>query len=288
MAWTSPRTWIPGETVTATMLNAHVRDNLNVLAGFTRGGTLVNPNGLTAAITIITWYATNTGTVTNVRGYRVGGTGATINARVSKAQAAASQAWRVTAGSSTYVDETADLASAGANDVQPLPTSEAVNDYFAVGYTTKFNALRLNVGTVGTGTATVAWEYWNGSTWAAISGVTDGTGALKNAGQNTVAFDPPSDWAASIINGSASLYYVRMRLASNSYTVDPLITQGWVVPCAGNLLASALSLATADEWTDGGTVQNTAVAAGDRLEIMVVSVTGSPTQVAVAVDMVCA
>lgn len=28
MAWTTPRTWIPGETPDATMMNQHVRDNL--------------------------------------------------------------------------------------------------------------------------------------------------------------------------------------------------------------------------------------------------------------------
>lgn len=28
MAWTAPRTWVTGETVTAALLNAHVRDNL--------------------------------------------------------------------------------------------------------------------------------------------------------------------------------------------------------------------------------------------------------------------
>lgn len=31
MAWTSPRTWTPGELVTAALMNAHVRDNENVL-----------------------------------------------------------------------------------------------------------------------------------------------------------------------------------------------------------------------------------------------------------------
>lgn len=51
-----------------------------------------------------------------------------------------------------------------------------------------------------------------------------------------------------------------------------------------NHLASALSLTSADTWMDGGSVQNTAYAAGDKLEIMVVSATGSPTQVAVQVD----
>jgi hypothetical protein len=31
MAWTAPRTWTPLETVTAALLNLHVRDNLNLL-----------------------------------------------------------------------------------------------------------------------------------------------------------------------------------------------------------------------------------------------------------------
>ena len=31
MAWTAPRTWNPGETVTATQLNQHIRDNLILL-----------------------------------------------------------------------------------------------------------------------------------------------------------------------------------------------------------------------------------------------------------------
>ncbi len=32
MAWTSPRTWVAGETVTAALMNAHVRDNFKALA----------------------------------------------------------------------------------------------------------------------------------------------------------------------------------------------------------------------------------------------------------------
>lgn len=49
-------------------------------------------------------------------------------------------------------------------------------------------------------------------------------------------------------------------------------------------LASALSLTSADTWLDGGAVQNVAYTTGDRLEIMVVTVAGSPTQVGVQVD----
>jgi hypothetical protein len=38
MAWATPRTWTPGETVTAALLNAHLRDNLNVLKTYVTDG----------------------------------------------------------------------------------------------------------------------------------------------------------------------------------------------------------------------------------------------------------
>ena len=49
-------------------------------------------------------------------------------------------------------------------------------------------------------------------------------------------------------------------------------------------LSSALSLTSADTWMDGGEVQNATYAAGDKLEIMIVTVAGDPTQIAVQVD----
>jgi hypothetical protein len=50
-------------------------------------------------------------------------------------------------------------------------------------------------------------------------------------------------------------------------------------------LAAALSLTDADTWMDGGAVQNTAYVAGDKLEIMIVSIAGTPTQIAIQVDL---
>ena len=40
MAWTAPRTWVSGETVTAALMNTHVRDNLNALQVVTTKGDL--------------------------------------------------------------------------------------------------------------------------------------------------------------------------------------------------------------------------------------------------------
>ena len=43
MAWTAPRTWVAGETVTAALMNTHVRDNLleTMVAKTTAAGDLV-------------------------------------------------------------------------------------------------------------------------------------------------------------------------------------------------------------------------------------------------------
>lgn len=51
-----------------------------------------------------------------------------------------------------------------------------------------------------------------------------------------------------------------------------------------NHLATALSLTSADTWMIGGTVQNASYAAGDKLEIMAVTVTGIVTQLAIQVE----
>jgi hypothetical protein len=57
--WTSPRTWVTSEVVTAAQMNAHVRDNLTALNGFVRktadesvtsSATLQNDNELSIAI----------------------------------------------------------------------------------------------------------------------------------------------------------------------------------------------------------------------------------------------
>lgn len=53
MAWTSPRTWAAAETVTAAIMNAHVRDNLKAMSEWTAytptwaatGGTPTLGNG---------------------------------------------------------------------------------------------------------------------------------------------------------------------------------------------------------------------------------------------------
>ena len=53
---------------------------------------------------------------------------------------------------------------------------------------------------------------------------------------------------------------------------------------SNNHLSSALSLTSADAWAGGGAVQNTAYAIDDKLEIMLISLAGGPTQIGIEVQ----
>lgn len=55
---------------------------------------------------------------------------------------------------------------------------------------------------------------------------------------------------------------------------------------SSNHLATALSLTSANTWMDGGAVQNTDYAAGDKMEVMLTAVAGSPTQIGVLLALV--
>jgi hypothetical protein len=51
MTWTDPRTWVAGEVVSATHMNAHVRDNLNMLRW--QGVRKESDQSVTSSVTLI-------------------------------------------------------------------------------------------------------------------------------------------------------------------------------------------------------------------------------------------
>ena len=66
MAWTTPRTWVAGETVTANLLNIHLRDNLNALLGVTAVNDTWVDLGTFSELTIATGAVTGTGSVHSI------------------------------------------------------------------------------------------------------------------------------------------------------------------------------------------------------------------------------
>jgi hypothetical protein len=126
-------------------------------------------------------------------------------------------------------NETTAANEATANDMILLPAVPAVNDAYYFGGSVQFATMVVNIGTQGVGTWTVTWEYWNGSAWTALGGVTDNTNAFKAAvGNQNVTFTLPSTWQTTTVK-AISAYWVRARVATYSaVTTQPKGTQAWV------------------------------------------------------------
>ncbi len=120
-------------------------------------------------------------------------------------------------GGTVFVDETTANNSAVENDITLLPISPTTNDAYYWGHGEKFNQLKLEVSTVAdSGFATLTWEYWNGSSWASLPNISDGTNNYENLGVNTVSWTDPSGWATTSVNSQGPYYYVRARQNSLS------------------------------------------------------------------------
>ena len=131
----------------------------------------------------------------------------------------------------TQTDETTAANNATENDMTLLPAAPAVNDAYYFGYATKvFNKLKVNIGTQGAGVWTITWEYYNGSSWSALSNVTDGCDHFRAAaGNHEVTFDVPSDWAKTTIQ-TIEAYWIRARVSAyTSITTQPKGTQSWIL-----------------------------------------------------------
>ena len=139
----------------------------------------------------------------------------------------------------TVTDETADINNVAANDVPLLPAAPEENDATCFGNYDKFDKLTVDIGTQGVkapGDWSIVWEYWDGDSWEALTGVTDGTAEFTAAaGNHDVTFTVPSDWAEKEISitagGSITAYWIRARVdaaTTNPIGAQPLADQGWL------------------------------------------------------------
>lgn len=116
------------------------------------------------------------------------------------------------------------------NTVDLLPSTPVTNDAFYFGQLLVFDRITLNITQIlSSGTVTLAWEYWNGSAWTALTALTASQGATANThlaltatGVQIEAFDLPTDWAAVAVDGGTSMFFVRMRVTAASSPVTQL------------------------------------------------------------------
>ncbi|MCL4384244.1 fibronectin type III domain-containing protein [Patescibacteria group bacterium] len=97
-------------------------------------------------------------------------------------------------------------------------------DYIAFGSTSKFRGININLNRNGSGSSpTITWEYWNGAAWAGlgVSETVTGVSNLTTSGTVYWSSDPTS-WTATSLNSGRTLFYVRGRLTSGTYSTTPI------------------------------------------------------------------
>ena len=158
--------------------------------------------------------------------------------------------WQVTAVGPVYTSMLTQASNDTQGDVLPFPASEAVGDYFTVGYSSPFRAIVINrAGAVNGVAGVVATEYWNGSAWAALTDLIDTTSAgattsafrgVKQAMSdgNIVAWAVPSNWATLSLNGESADYKIRYRITT-VYTTNPTLTRIKIITDASAKLCSS-------------------------------------------------
>lgn len=117
--------------------------------------------------------------------------------------------WMFTSSGSVWTDETTDAGDSGTGDVA---FTGAVGDILYICHDEKFDAVWVDVTTAPAG-GVRTWEYYNGSTWAALTN-TYLTGNANLTADTSFYFTPPSDWTATAVNGDANRYAIRGRVTT--------------------------------------------------------------------------
>jgi len=154
-----------------------------------------------------------------------------------------------------FDDQTSEANSAALNDMTLPPSTPAINDAYYFGSTGMFNLLTVNLGTNGTWGGSYVWEYWDGDSWNALSGITDGsTGFTAGTGVHDVEWTCPTTWQQVVVDG-INAYWVRFRIVTyTSGIIQSLGTQCWTntMDAPPSITSNVFSL-----WFDDGTITGT-------------------------------
>jgi hypothetical protein len=126
---------------------------------------------------------------------------------------------------SSYADITTQSSNTTTADVT-MPASAGDLIYF--GKSAKFDAISYVVSTNSVGGA-LAWEYWNGVSWTAITSFIS-TQTPNFNGNGYLSFSPHNDWATTTINSEGTAYYYIRASVYTSFTTPPVGTQFVSIP----------------------------------------------------------
>ena len=118
----------------------------------------------------------------------------------------------------TYVDLTESVRDADAGTYGHLDSLGAVHDgaWLLVGGKAPFAAMAIEMNAAANGNAAeLAAEYWNGSAWTTVGGLSDGTAqdGKTLARDGELRFEEPAGWRRTTING-VEAFWLRLTVAS--------------------------------------------------------------------------
>jgi len=88
----------------------------------------------------------------------------------------------------------------------PFDALQDPNDILYLGKNTPFQEVHADLAVNGAYTG-LAWEYWNGSAWHALTVADTGAGLSADG---PITFTPPADWAKTTVNGYTG-YFIRVK-----------------------------------------------------------------------------
>jgi len=115
----------------------------------------------------------------------------------------------------SFTDNTTEANSSLGTAFIAFPTG-VTDDRVYMGCLYRFSGISFDLNTLGSD-GIIAVEYYNGSSWVAVSGLSDGTSALTVDGK--ISFTLPDDWTKVAVN-SLSKYWLRLRVTS-SFASNP-------------------------------------------------------------------
>ncbi len=148
-------------------------------------------------------------------------------------------------------------------------------EYLYFGADAKFRGLNVNLATAGTGVGATAvlWEYWDGTRWSTLPGVTDQTDSFTKPG-GTIFWVDPASWNLYSVNGGPDLYYVRASLTGGvDYATPPvervIKTDILLFQYCHDIMAAAGTFAFGVPWpTTEVSLQSFAAVAGDSAVLL--------------------
>jgi len=128
-------------------------------------------------------------------------------------------------------DETTEANEATANDMILLQADGAITDWYALGYASEFDAICLQVGTVGADITLDTFEYSKGGgAWGTLVPIVNQLNNYETAGKVWFSFTRPGDWAVDTYAGVANKYWIKLKASNTGGAfVQPKGTQAWIL-----------------------------------------------------------